>query len=171
MRSVDFPSPYTTFRSLFKSLQGMDIYDYSIYHHTITSLLRWAFAYVIAILISILVGFFLGLYPMANKLFMPLVHVLQLIAGLAWIPIAMLIFRLGNVSTVFMVFMLAVTPIIITTATGIRETPPNLINAAIIMGANKRMLFIHVLLPSVLFHIIDGMRIGFANSWRILLPK
>jgi ABC-type nitrate/sulfonate/bicarbonate transport system permease component len=100
---------------------------------------------------------------------MPLVTVLQLIPGLAWIPVALLLFGLGNKATIFMIFIIALTPIIITTATGIKNTPPNLIHAARIMGADRKAMFIHVLFPSALFHIIDGMRIGLANSWRVLI--
>ena len=100
---------------------------------------------------------------------MPLVYALQLIPGLAWIPITLLLFGLGNVSTIFMIFMLALTPIIITTSTGISNTPSDLINSAILMGASRRSLVIHVLFPSALFHIVDGMRIGLANSWRVLI--
>ena len=168
-RSVEFPSPLSTLQALFEHLKGEQIYDYSIYHHTLTSILRWAFAYVAAVILGIMIGFVLGIYPTLYKLFMPMIYVLQLIPGLAWIPIALLIFGLGNISTIFMIFILALTPIIITTSSGIRETPPDYIDAAILMGANKRSLFKHVLLPSSLFHIIDGLRIGLANSWRVLI--
>jgi len=147
----------------------VEIYDFTIYQHIITSLLRWAIGFTFAVIIGILGGLFIGLYPTLNKIFMPLIYVLQLIPGLAWIPIALLLFGLGNISTIFMIFMLALTPIIITTSTGISNTPSDLINSAILMGASRKLLFIHVLFPSALFHIIDGMRIGLANSWRVLI--
>jgi ABC-type nitrate/sulfonate/bicarbonate transport system permease component len=168
-RSVEFPSPFTTIHGLFKKLFGEQIYDFSIYRHTAASLARWTFAYIVAVLVGIGSGFMMGVNQTVNRLVMPLIYVLQLIPGLAWIPIALLIFGLGNVSTIFMIFILAVTPIIITTSSGIRETSKDLIDAAVIMGANKKDLFIHVLFPSALFQIVDGMRIGLANSWRVLI--
>ncbi len=169
IRGVEFPTPVDTFILFFKSLKGDPVYEYTIFQHTLASLSRWLIAYIIAVIIGIMVGFVLGVNDKINKLFMPLVTVLQLIPGLAWIPIALLLFGLGNSATIFMIFIIALTPIIITTATGIKNTPPNLIYAARIMGAGKKDLFKHVLFPSALFHIIDGMRIGLANSWRVLI--
>lgn len=169
VRDVRFPTPLATFEVFMKSLKGNPIYDYTIFKHTFASLSRWLIAYVLAVIIGIIAGSIVGIYDKVNKLFMPLVTVLQLIPGLAWIPIALLLFGLGNSATIFMIFIIALTPIIITTATGIKNTPSNLVHAARIMGAGKKDLFIHVLFPSALFHIIDGMRIGLANSWRVLI--
>jgi ABC-type nitrate/sulfonate/bicarbonate transport system permease component len=169
VRGIEFPSPLRTFEVFFKSLTGKPVYEYTIFQHAFASLSRWLIAYVMAVIIGIIAGSILGIYDKLNKLFMPLVTVLQLIPGLAWIPIALLLFGLGNSATIFMIFIIALTPIIITTATGIKNTPSNLVHAARIMGAGKKDLFTHVLFPSALFHIIDGMRIGLANSWRVLI--
>jgi ABC-type nitrate/sulfonate/bicarbonate transport system permease component len=169
LRLVDFPTPLSTLRALFDNLKGEEIYDYTIYEHTFISLGRWIVAYLFAVFTGVLFGFLLGVYPILNKLLMPLVYVIQLIPGLAWIPIALLLFGLGSTSTLFMIFILAIIPIIITTSTGIRDAPPNLVNTAIYMGADKKMLFKHVLLPASIFHIVDGMRIALASSWRVLI--
>lgn len=169
IRGVEFPDPVSTFILFFKSLKGEPVYEYTIFQHTLASLSRWLLAYIIAVITGILVGSVLGINERLNKLFMPLVNMLQLIPGLAWIPIALLLFGLGNSATVFMIFIIALTPIIITTSTGIKNTPASLIHAARIMGARRKELFTHVLFPSALFHIIDGMRIGLANSWRVLI--
>ncbi len=168
-RGVDFPTPHHTFALLADKLTGESIYEHSIYKHMLSSLWRWISAYVLAVFSGVLIGVFIGLSQVAHKLLMPLVHVLQLIPGLAWIPISLLIFGMGNASTIFMIYMLALTPIIQTTSTGIRETPNDLINTARIMGANRKAVFFHVLLPASLFHIVDGMRIALANSWRVLI--
>jgi len=170
-RDVDFPTPHETFLLLGKKLAGEAIYDHSIYQHILSSLSRWISAYILAVFSGVGIGVVIGLSPSANKLFMPLIHVLQLIPGLAWIPISLLIFGMGNTSTIFMIYMLALTPIILTTSTGIRDTPVDLINSAVIMGANKKAVFLHVLMPASLFHIIDGMRISLANSWRVLIAS
>lgn len=169
IRSVDFPTPLSTFLRLIDNLKGEEVYEHPIYQHTLVSLTRWVFAYLFAVFSGILIGFGLGIYPTMHRLFMPFVYTLQLVPGLAWIPIALLLFGLGEASTFFMIFILGLTPVIITTASGIRETSPDLIQASILMGAGRMMLFRHVLLPSALFHIIDGLRIALANSWRVLI--
>jgi ABC-type nitrate/sulfonate/bicarbonate transport system permease component len=169
IKGVDFPGPVSTIKAMLENLNGENIYDYSIYEHTLTSLGRWFVAYCVAVVCGILFGFMVGVYPLLHKLLMPFVYVLQLIPGLAWIPIALLLFGLGSMSTLFMIFILGIIPIIITTSTGIRKTSPDLILTATHMGANKVMLFKHVLLPSSIFHIVDGMRIALASSWRVLI--
>ncbi len=168
-RGVNFPTPINTFKQFAQNLAGENIYDVTIWKHTISSISRWLAGYLVAVITGIILGFLLGSNQLLNKLFMPFISVLQLIPGLAWIPIALLLFGLGVVSTIFMIFIIAFTPIVITTATGIKNTPADLIHAAQIMGANRIKVFIHVLLPSALFNIIDGMRIGLANSWRVLI--
>lgn len=169
LKGVEFPSPISTLKELAENLAGKDIYDYSIGQHTYTSLLRWLAAYVLAIITGIGTGFLLGLYPRVYRLVMPLIYTLQLIPGLAWIPISLLLFGLGNASTMFMIFMLGYTPIVLTTAAGIKDTPKELIQSAHLMGASQKDLFIHVLFPSSLLQIINGMRIALANSWRVLI--
>jgi len=168
-RGVDFPTPHHTFLSLFDKLAGEKMLDYSIYEHAFTSISRWLTAYIIAIITGILIGAAVGLSEKLNVLFMPFIYTMQLIPGLAWIPVSLLLFGIGNTGTLFMIYMLAVVPVIITTATGIKDTPENLINTAVLMGANKVDLFLHVLLPASLLHIVNGMRMGLANSWRVLI--
>ncbi len=169
VKDVNFPTPLATFSQLINHSFGEKIYDYTIWQHTFHSIFRWLTAYAIAAILGILTGFLIGTNTTVHRLIMPSINILQLIPGLAWIPIALLLFGLGNTSTIFMIFVIAYTPIVITTSTGIKNTPSDFIHAAQIMGATKKKLFIHVLFPAALFHIIDGMRIGLASSWRVLI--
>ena len=168
-RGVDFPGPLTTLEALWQSIGNVKIYDYTLYHHALVSLSRWGVAYLVAVVLGIGLGYVLGVYPLLNKLFLPFIYVLQLIPGLAWIPIALLLFGLGVTSTLFMIFMLAFVPVVMTTSTGIGKTPVDLKSNALFMGASKWMLFKHVLLPSSVFHVLDGLRIALASSWRVLI--
>ena len=168
-RGITFPSPRQTIVRLFAFFSGEKLYDHSVYQHLTASLARWAMGYILAVFIGILVGLVLGSFILLHEICMPVVHVLQLIPGLAWIPIALLLFGLGDTSTTFMIFIMGVTPIIINTAGGIRSIPPIYIKTAQMMGGNRFLLFFHIMLPAATLSIVGGMRIGLANSWRVLI--
>jgi ABC-type nitrate/sulfonate/bicarbonate transport system permease component len=168
-RGITFPTPWQTSARLIGFINGEDLYDLSIYQHLTASLERWTVGYLLAVFIGILVGLILGSFTFSYDICMPVVHVLQLIPGLAWIPIALLLFGLGNTSTIFMIFVMGVTPIIINTASGIRSIPPIYIKTAQMMGGNRLFLFYSIMLPAATLSIVGGLRIGLANSWRVLI--
>ncbi len=168
-RGITFPSPWQTSDRLFAFFAGEGLYDQYIYQHLMASLERWASGYLLAVFIGILVGLALGSFTVLYEICMPVVHVLQLIPGLAWIPIALLLFGLGDTSTIFMIFVMGVTPIILNTASGIRSIPPIYIKTARMMGGKRILLFFRVMLPAATLSIVGGLRIGLANSWRVLI--
>ena len=97
------------------------------------------------------------------------VYIMQMIPGLAWVPIAMLIFGLGETSTVFIILVTALPPIVINTAGGMRQVPPIYTRVARMSGRDSWALFSKVLLPGAALSIINGMRVGLANGWRVLI--
>lgn len=169
IKGVIFPTPHGTFIRLYKLLSGLNLYNESLYNHIISSIIRWAFGYMMAVVLGISIGLLLGASKLSYDLFMPTVYFIQLIPGLAWIPIALLIFGLGNASTIFMIFIIGITPIIINTSGGIRSIPPQYVKTAQMMGASKPIIFFKVMIPATTLSIVNGLRIGLANAWRVLI--
>jgi ABC-type nitrate/sulfonate/bicarbonate transport system permease component len=169
LRGVSFPTPIDVFGRLVDSLLGADLQGSSIYDQMFASLTRWGWGYLLATVIGLAAGCILGMYGPIYDLSIVSVYVLQLIPGLAWIPIAMLLFGLGEVATIFMIFMAALPPIIINTAGGIRSIPPIYEKATGMMGTSFLTKFTHVLMPASAISVINGLRIGLANSWRVLI--
>jgi ABC-type nitrate/sulfonate/bicarbonate transport system permease component len=132
-------------------------------------MLRWGTGYAIALFIGMIVGIFFGTLSRLYDTGMVSVYVIQMIPGLAWVPIAMLIFGLGESATVFIILMTAMPPIIINTAGGMRQVPPVYSRVALMSGKDRFSLFTSVLIPAASLSIIDGMRIGLANGWRVLI--
>ena len=168
-RGITFPTPFQTCLRLTTLFSGIDLYDKSIYQHLTASLARWGTGYLLAVVFGILAGLILGGSTILYETCMPVVHVLQLIPGLAWIPIALLIFGIGDASTIFMIFIMGITPIILNTAGGIRGIPPIYIKTARMMGGGRFLLFFQIMLPAATVSIVCGLRIGLANSWRVLI--
>ncbi|NLD36823.1 MAG: ABC transporter permease [Desulfatiglans sp.] len=169
LKGAVFPGPLDVFLKLITLFHGGKIYKFSIFSHIAASLLRWAAGYSFAVVTGILTGVFFGLSAPAFRLCMPVIYVLQIIPGLAWIPVALLLFGLDDTSTIFMIYMMGFTPVVINTAGGIRSVPALYVNAAKIMGAGWRTIFFRVLIPSASLSIINGLRIGLAGAWRVLI--
>jgi ABC-type nitrate/sulfonate/bicarbonate transport system permease component len=169
LRRVVFPTPYDTYQRVVGLLRGSSLNDFTIYQHVADSLQRWAFGFGIAMGIGIFSGLLLGWSRLLERLSMPTITVLQLVPGLAWIPVAILLFGIGERATVFMIAVTALAPIVINTTAGVKGVDEMYVRAARMMGAEDRTLFVRVLLPGSLPHLLSGLRVGFANGWRVLV--
>ncbi len=141
----------------------------SIYLHMGASILRWGAGFGIAAILGCFMGIAMALSPKTGEIFSPLVHTLQLIPGLAWIPISLILFGLGNTATIFMIAVTAVSPVIINTRAGIREIDKSLIRAAKMMELSSYRTFFQVIIPGAAPSIVGGLRIASANGFRVLI--
>ncbi|MCP4686650.1 MAG: ABC transporter permease subunit, partial [Desulfobacterales bacterium] len=144
-------------------------YEFTLYEHFFISLKRWAAAYILAAAAGVGAGACMGLSKTAKEIVMPIVYFLQLIPGLAWIPIALLLFGIGGAATIFMIFITALPPIVINVAGGVGGIPEIYFRASKMMGATRRRIFTEVMIPAALIPTINGLRIGLANGWRVLI--
>lgn len=164
-----FPTPPETFLALWDALLGKEVNGLSIFTHTQASLYRWGIGYVVAVALGLGLGLLLGTTPRLHEVGMAPVHILQMIPGLAWVPVAMLIFGLGETSTMFIIAITALPPIVINSAGGIRQVQETHLRVARMSGKSDAEIFLHVLLPSSALNIINGLRVGLANGWRVLI--
>jgi ABC-type nitrate/sulfonate/bicarbonate transport system permease component len=168
-RGVPFPTPFETGLNLLRMLAGEQFLGHSIYLHTLSSMGRWLSGFSIAVVCGALIGMAAGRWRTVERLTMPSIQVLQLIPGLAWIPVALLLFGLGDGATLFMIAVVAFAPIAINVAGGVKQVDEMYIRAARMLGLNNRMLFRTVLLPGALPHILSGLRVALGSSWRVLV--
>lgn len=164
-----FPSPLSAAGELIDLLLGKEIYGSHILSHTAASLARWFSAFALALAAGIALGIAIGYANALFELCMPLVTFLQIIPGLAWIPIAMLLFGLGERATFFMIFITSLSPIIVNTSGGIREIPQVYLRASRMMGLGRSTFFFRILIPAASLSIVNGMRIALASGWRVLI--
>lgn len=97
---------------------------------------RLALSFVIAAVGGIPLGILMGLSPLADELIDPVVELLRPISGIAWLPLALFIFGVGNELPIFIMTCVALFPILLNTLSGVRQTDPTLIRAARTMGAS-----------------------------------
>jgi NitT/TauT family transport system permease protein len=138
-------------------------------HHTIETLLRLGAGFMLAAVVGIAIGVLMGRSRRAEDIFLPLISIGAPIPGLAYAPLFLLWFGLGNVSAVLLVAFVSAFPIIYNAWTGVKAVKEIWVRSAQAMGADDRRLFRHVILPGSLPYIMTGLRLGLAQAWRILV--
>jgi ABC-type nitrate/sulfonate/bicarbonate transport system permease component len=154
------PSPTIVFSALFDAAR-----DGELAFHALTSLLRLIVAMLAAAVIGLPLGFAIGLSRTWEDVFELPIELLRPIAGIAWIPLALFMFGIGNTLPVFIMFYTALFPLIIGTAAGVRGTDKRLLAAARTMGVTGMPLVLRVVLPSALPSIIISLRLAVAAAW------
>ena len=138
-------------------------------HHAAETLLRLMAGFALAAVAGVAIGIAMGRSRRAEDIFLPLVSIGAPIPGVAYAPLFMLWFGLGNFSTVLIVGFVSAFPIIFNTWTGVKAVKEIWVRSAQVMGADNRRLFWHVILPGALPYIFTGLRLGVAQAWRILV--
>ena len=138
-------------------------------HHAIQTVIRLLTGFTLAALIGVTVGVLMGRSRRAEDIFLPLVSIMAPIPGLAYAPLFLLWFGLGNISAVLLVGFVASFPIIFNSWTGVKAVKEIWVRSAQSMGADDRRMFRHVILPGALPYILTGLRLGLAQAWRILV--
>jgi ABC-type nitrate/sulfonate/bicarbonate transport system permease component len=133
------------------------------------SLLRILSGFALATVFG--VGFGLALAVLSNlaKPFRNLIEILRPIPPIAWIPLAILWFGIGNGSAIFIVALSGFFPIFLTTFDAIQNVEMSYINTARCLGASKRLLLTNVLLPAAAPQILIGLRVGLGVAWTSLI--
>ncbi len=168
-RGAPFPGPLDTAVRMGALLAGEELLDHTIYAHLRVTLTRWASGFVMGALGGIVIAVLIGWSRLAERGLMPIIYMLQLIPGLAWIPVAILLFGLGNSATVFMITVTALAPVAINMVAGIKGASEQHLRVAAMAGARRRDTFLSVLLPGAIPHLTSGLRVGLGNSWRVVV--
>jgi NitT/TauT family transport system permease protein len=137
--------------------------------HAAGTVLRLASGFALAAILGVIVGIAMGRWRLVEDLMLPLVSMGAPIPGIAYAPLFLLWFGLGNASTILLVGFVSAFPIIFNTWTGVKAVKDVWVRAALAMGADDRRLFHKVILPGALPHILTGLRLGLAQAWRILI--
>ena len=123
--------------------------------------------------LGVVTGFVLALLAVSFRpveiIIDPLVELLRPISGIAWIPIAILMFGISELVPIFLIFYVSTFPMFINTVAGIRAVDRRLLNAAAVLGASRRLTISHVILPAALPMVLAGVRLSLGVSWMTLI--
>lgn len=108
-------------------------------------------------------------WPKVEEQLNPLMELLRPIPPLAWIPLSILWFGIGDTQNQFIIFLAIFFPVLLNTISGVKSIEPNLIRAARCLGASEWNILIRVVLKAALPQIITGIRIGLGVGWMALV--
>jgi ABC-type nitrate/sulfonate/bicarbonate transport system permease component len=167
------PPPLTVARTVFNTLtlnyEQRWLYGPNIYEHLLSSFARAITGFTLAAALAIPLGVFVGRIRAVREFVDPVVRSLYPIPGIAWIPLAILWFGLGNTAVIFVVFIAEFFPLYFNTEAGARNINPVLVDAARCFGAKGFTLLRRVILPASAPYIITGMRIALGGAWRMIV--
>lgn len=158
------PSPASTGAEFVRRVQTG-----TLFVHLSASLVRLLLGCMIGSALAVPLGFLIGLNRRAAAFFDPLINFLQSIAGIAWVPLAVLWLGFGLWAIVFVIANIAFFVILFNTVTGVVTVPKTLLDAARTLGATRYHVLVEVILPGALANIVTGVRLGVAFGWRSLI--
>ncbi|GAB3243657.1 ABC transporter permease [Chitinimonas naiadis] len=162
------PSPQAVLAKAWQvSTQGF--MDATLWQHLAASLSRIGIALLAATLLAVPVGIAIGLHRWAQGIFDPLIELYRPIPPLAYLPLIVIWFGIGEFSKILLIYLAIFAPIVIATAGAVRAVDPNRLRAAQSLGASRGQLIWQVVLPSALPDILTGLRIGLGAGWSTLV--
>jgi NitT/TauT family transport system permease protein len=162
--SAIFPTPWQVVTGTMELVR-----DGTLWEHIGSSLLRVGAGFLLAIVIAIPLGLWIGRVDAAYVTLNPIFQILRPISPIAWIPLAILWFGVGNMSPVFLIFIASVFPMIVQTAAGVHTIERRYLRAAENFGVSRAKLYRQVIIPAVLPEIIVGMRITLGVAWLVVV--
>ncbi|MDF2985073.1 MAG: ssuC [Eubacterium sp.] len=148
------PGPCETLITFIKLLNG------KLLLHVTTSMIRITAAVIIAMSIGIPLGIWLGLHKKADDIMSPILYILYPIPKIAFLPLFMILFGLGNSSKIILIITIIVFQIILAVRDGIKEIPAELFYSVKALGLSQGQTCINLIIPAVLPKIISALRVS-----------
>jgi NitT/TauT family transport system permease protein len=162
--SVIFPAPWQVVTGTIELVR-----DGTLWEHIGASLLRVGAGFALAVAFAVPLGLWMGWVRGAFVTLNPLFQILRPISPIAWIPIAILWFGVGDASPIYLIFISSVFPMIVQTTEGVHTIEKRYLRAAENFGVSRYTLFRRVVIPAVLPQIIVGMRVGLGVAWLVVV--
>ncbi len=159
-----FPSPLEVERGMAELIRKSLLWGYIG-----DSLRRVALGFGAAAVLGVPIGLLLGWYSTANQVVNPVMQLLRPISPIAWIPIAILLFGVGDGAATFLIFLGAFFPIVVTAINGVSNVPPMFRQAGRNFGLSPLQLLAKVIFPAALPQLIVGLRIALGIAWLVMV--
>lgn len=131
----------------------------------IDSLYRYGIGLILGVIFGVIIGFIFGFNPKFASAFDPLFNILRPISPIAWVPIILIIFGIGDLPTIFIIAYSVFFPIVLLSTKAIKDLPSQLIVVAKNFGASKLQIFTGVIIPSSFLSLISSLKLAAALAW------
>lgn len=159
-----FPGPWDVVRGTVSlAREGV------LLHHIAASVMRVAIGYTLAASLAIPLGVAMGWYPGIHRAMNPVIQMLRPISPIAWIPLAILWFGVGNLSPIFLITLSSFFPMVVGTIAGVHAVERQYVRAAKNFGITGFKLLRQVVIPAAMSQIVTGMRIALGVAWLVVV--
>ena len=145
------------------------LFSGELLHDAYASMYRVVVGFLLGALPALPLGLAMGSSERAYALFNPLVQIIRPIPPIAFIPLSILWFGLGNPPAIFLIALGAFFPVLMNTIAGVRSVDGIYLRAARNLGANSRTIFLGVMLPAAMPYILAGVRIGIGTAFIVVI--
>lgn len=146
-----------------------DIGRETLFRHIEWSLSRVMIGYVSASIVGVVLGFLVGWFKLCEAIIKPFYSVLRSIPSIAWIPLAILWFGIGEQSKYFIIFISTMLIIMTNAIDGVKDVDPEIIKVARMFGTKEKQIFLNIVLPSSVPQIFNGLQVGLGAAWATVL--
>jgi len=158
------PTPWATIQALASAVHDAEILQGLVY-----TMRRILIGFLLACAIGLPLGFAMGYSRTFLKFLDPIINSVRLIPMMAWVPLSIVWFGLGDGPSVFMITLVGIFPIMLSTIAGVHEISPDYYHAARSMGASRWGIFRNVIMPGSLPGILTGLRLALGNGWMAVI--
>jgi taurine transport system permease protein len=162
------PSPVAVAES-FVSYLGEPFQGSTLIEHAWVSLQTVLGGWLLAAAIGLPLGALMGWSKIADKLVGPIFHLVRPVPPIAWIPLVIVWFGIGDFSRMLVVFIAAAIPCVVNAREGVLQVDPKLLRAARMLGASRARTLFSVVLPASAPMMFAGLRISLGNAWMTLV--
>jgi ABC-type nitrate/sulfonate/bicarbonate transport system permease component len=159
-----FPGPLAIVQSFVELAENGDTGGHTLWEHSWASLYRVLVGFGLAVILGVPLGLLMGLYPVIYARTRAVLEPFRFIPPIAWIPLAIIFFS-GLARFAFLIFLGAFFPIFTNSAVGVARVEPIHRKVAMVYGASKLWILLHVVIPTVLPDILGGMRVALGAAW------
>lgn len=158
--SLLLPYPLETLKAFFKQIT-----DQETLANLAITMRRVLTGFAVALVIGVPIGFLMGYSNTAMRILDPLTSSLRQVPIMAWVPLTIVWFGLGDGPTIFLIAFSGSFPVILNTIAGVQSISRDYYNAARSMGSGPWSIFAHIIVPGSLPDILTGMRIALSTGW------
>jgi NitT/TauT family transport system permease protein len=164
LNSSVFPTPGQVARALKDEMQSGRLWD-----DLIASLFRVATGFLLAVILAIPVGLWLGSHAIFRAAWLPVINFMRSLSPLAWIPFAIVWFGIGDASSIFLIFIATFFPLALATLSAVAGIPRTYFRVASDYGITGVELLTKVTLPAVLPQVITALRVTAGLAWLVVV--
>lgn len=159
-----FPGPIAVLMSMIELISNG-----SLLKNTVASLFRVSIGFSLAALLGIPLGILLGRMEIIKLLFNPIIQFLRPISPLAWIPLAMLWFGIGDPPAIFLIFLASFFPMVVSTSIAVESIKPTYFQVAANFKFTRMEILTKVVIPAITPEVITALRITVAIAWLVVV--